>query len=113
MKSGLKDHLSLVSFFNELGLHLMDTYLIVLIAVQEICESNLEIQDENLIDELHKAIILMYSQRLITQLQSCLKVTIETALSRYVKFDFLVKKDRYNMDGGSIAYYSSPNKHKL
>jgi hypothetical protein len=102
----------LVSYFARLGQHLFDTYLIVSIAVLEMCESNIEIQEENLVNELHKCIIVMHSQNLISQPQSCLKIIIQTALSRYVKLDLLVNKSHYNKDGGKIAYYSCPNKNK-
>jgi len=43
-----------------MGLYMMDTYLIVLMAVQEICNGNYEVREENLITELHTAIITMH-----------------------------------------------------
>jgi len=39
---------------------MMDTYMIVLMAVAEICNGNYEILEENLINELHKTIITMH-----------------------------------------------------
>lgn len=68
--------LSLIKFFNNMGLHLMDTYLVGIIAVMEICNLNCEVLEDNLVNELHKAIITMHSQTLIAQLHSCLKETI-------------------------------------
>lgn len=38
------EQLSLVSFFNKLGLHLMDTYLVVAMAAMEICIGGYEIR---------------------------------------------------------------------
>lgn len=38
------EQLSLVSFFNKLGLHLMDTYLVVAMAAMEICTGGYEIR---------------------------------------------------------------------
>lgn len=53
--------MSLISFFNKLGLHLTETYLIVLMAASEICNGGYEVQEENLIRELHQLIINMYN----------------------------------------------------
>jgi hypothetical protein len=39
---------------------MMDTYLIVSMAVMEICNSNCEVLRENLVNELHKTIITMH-----------------------------------------------------
>lgn len=71
---------------------MMDTYMIVLMAVAEICNGNYEILEENLINELHKTIITMHGQSLVVNLQSCLKETIGTALARFVSMDLLTSK---------------------
>jgi hypothetical protein len=44
---------------------MIDTYLIVLMAVMEICNGNYELLEENLINELHKTIIMMHDQSLV------------------------------------------------
>lgn len=44
-----------------MGMHLMDTYLICVMAVLEICEGNFEVRDDNLVNELHRMIITMNS----------------------------------------------------
>ena len=54
------DKVSLVSFFNKMGLHMMDTYLIVAMAVMEICNLNYEIEKDKLVNEIHKMIITMH-----------------------------------------------------
>lgn len=43
----------MISFLKEMGLYLLDTYFVVLMAVQEICNSNYVLNEENLIKELH------------------------------------------------------------
>jgi len=107
--------LSLVSFFNKMGLHMMDTYLIVSMAVMEICNRNCEVLQENLVNELHKTIITMHGQSLLQNLQSCLKETITTALSRMVSLHLLVSKNYPVQNGGQQTYVSSPiaNKAKI
>lgn len=74
-----------VNFFNKMGQHLMDTYFVVLMAIMEICNGGLEVLEENLVNELHKMLITMTNQGLVLNLQSCLKETIMTALSRFYK----------------------------
>lgn len=73
-------------------MHLMDTYLAVLMAIMEICNGGLEVLDTNLIKELHKMLIEMTNQGLVLNLQSCLKETINTALSRYYKMGLVEQK---------------------
>lgn len=51
---------TLITFFKNLGLHLMDTYLIVLMSIQEICEAQIEVKEDNLVRELHKIVIKMH-----------------------------------------------------
>ena len=114
-KSGVEKPISLVSFFNKLSLHLIDTYLIVIMSVMDICLNNYEIREDNLINELHQMIITMHSQNLITQLHSCLKETIATALASYLKHGLLVSKSHTNQNGGVMINYTSPvsNKPKI
>ena len=109
------DKVSLVSFFNKMGLHMMDTYLIVAMAVMEICNLNYEIEKDNLVNEIHKMIITMHGQSLIFNLQSCLKETISTALSRFVSLNLLVSKSHPVQNGGHTTYINSPiaNKPKI
>lgn len=70
----------------------MDTYLIVIMSIMDICMNNHEIRENNLINELHQMIQTMHSQNLISQLNSCLKETIATALASYVKQGILMSK---------------------
>lgn len=74
----------------------MDTYLFVGMAVMEICNSNHEIRENELVYELHQMIIKMHSQNLLTQLHSCLKETIKTALVRYTQLGMLVYRSYPN-----------------
>jgi hypothetical protein len=83
----------MMSFLREMGLYLLDTYFVVLMAVQEICNSNYVINEENLIRELHEAIKTMHSDSLIPHLQSSFKETIATAFGRFVTLGLLEKKN--------------------
>ena len=74
---------SIFNFMNELGSHILDTYLIVLIAMDGIIQGNLVVKEKNLIECMHFAIIDMYNENMLLSLQSCLQVTIKTALHRF------------------------------
>ena len=62
------NNFSIINFLNNMGLYLLDTYFVVLMAAQEICNSNYVLREENLINELHEAIKTMHSDSLIPQL---------------------------------------------
>ena len=64
--------------------YLADTYLIVLIAVQEMNSANYRIKLANLVQQLHEIIKEMHIQNLVLHLNSCLKETIYSAIGRYI-----------------------------
>ena len=47
---------SYIGFFNSVGDYLNDTYLLVLMAIEDICLGNYVLKQENLVTELHDAI---------------------------------------------------------
>lgn len=56
--------------------YLFDTYQLVSLAVLEICDGNLLVNETRLVKELHQAILGLFSDNLIRELMSCLKVVI-------------------------------------
>ena len=62
---------------------MFDAYLIVLSALEAICEANHVVNETKLVNELHASTIQMYDDNLIKELPSCLKELIETALRRF------------------------------
>lgn len=62
----------MIQFMNELGSHMVDTYLIVLIGLESIIQKNMVVKEKNLIESIHLAIIDMYNEGLIPSLQACL-----------------------------------------
>jgi len=59
---------SMINFLKELSHHIMDTYLVVLIALDGIISGNMVIKEKNLIESLHFAIIDMYNENLLPSL---------------------------------------------
>lgn len=63
----------LLNYFNRTSQFVFDAYLIVLSALEAICEANLVVNETKLVNELHASIIQMYDDNLIKELPSCLK----------------------------------------
>lgn len=99
---------SLINHFGSMGQSMVDTYLIVLIAVQEMCNNNFVVIKDNLVGELHNEIKYMHSLGLLQQLQSCNKETIGTALDRFVKLKHLEDKSYPTKKGTKVSYLQSP-----
>ena len=93
-------------FLNDLGSHILDTYMIVLMGLDGIIQGNMVIKEKNLIEGLHYAIIDMYNENLVPALQSCLRVTIKTALHRFAEKKMITISTYLNANGSRVAYFS-------
>ena len=80
---------SYIKCFGSMLNHLVDSYQIVLMAVSEVCTLNYIVKEDNLVKELHQAILSMFNVNLIPQLMSCLEAIIYTALNRYTSLGLL------------------------
>ena len=97
---------SMLGLLNELAGHVLDTYMIVLIALDGIIQGNMVIQEKNLIESIHFAIIDMYNENLITHLHSCQQITIKTALARFAALDMVKMQTYLNANGSRVTYFS-------
>jgi len=101
---------SLVIFLQALGQNIFDTYLVVLIALDEIIQGNHVVKEKALIEQLHFAIIDMHNENMLPSLQSCLQVTIATALHRFVSLG-MIDHQTFRVENGSrITYISGSTK---
>lgn len=103
---------SMINFLKDMGLYLLDTYFVVLMAVQEICNANYVVNWGNLIRELHNEIKMMHRDSMIPNLQSCFKETISTALGRFVRLGLLEQKKHTTQSGSKTSFVSSPISNK-
>ena len=74
---------TLIDFFSQLILPLIDTYLITLTTIEQLSGKNLVIKLKTLVNELHVGIKRLYSKGSIPFLHSCLKETIMTSIDRF------------------------------
>jgi len=95
---------TLLDFFSKLILPFMDTYLITLATIEQICGKNLVIKQKTIITELHVGIKSCYSQGLIPMLHSCIKETILTALSRFSELGLLETTSYLTKKGNSTVF---------
>lgn len=79
----------LLDWFSGLLVPLIDTYLITLMAIEQICGKNLVLKFTKLQKELHYCIKKLYNMQVIPGLHSCLKEIIQTALERFAEMDFI------------------------
>ena len=100
-------------FLNELNSHVYDTYLIVLIAIEEIIQTNVMVKERNLIEALHFAIISMYNENLLPSLQACHQRSIETALHHFAALNMITRQTYRLENGSSISYMSGSPEQQL
>ena len=93
---------SYVDYFTQMGSYLIDTYSIALLAVIAICDGNHILRKMNLIDNLHEKIIELHEDSYVQSLNSCLKESINNALSRFVSLGLLDSKS-YQGSHGAVT----------
>ena len=98
--------ISLIHFFSELGSHILDTYLVVLLALDAIIQGNIVVKEKSLIESIHFAIIDMYNDNLLPSLQTCLQETIKTAIHRFADLKMINKQTYLNQNGSRVSYIS-------
>lgn len=101
---------SVINFLDELHTNVYDTYLVVLIALDDIIQGNNVIKEKNLIEQLHFAIIEMHNDNVLPSLQSCLQVTIKTAIHRFASLGMVDLQTYRQENGARISYVSGSPK---
>ena len=85
---------------------MLDTYLIMLIALDCVIQGNHVVKEQNLIESTHFAIIDMYNENLIPSLQACLQVTLKNALHRFAELGIITLTTYLNENGSRVSYVS-------
>jgi len=88
---------------------LIDTYLITLASVEQLCGKNLVLKQKTLVKELHLSMKYLYSQGCLPMLHSCIKETILTALSRFVEMGLLENTSFLTKKGNSTLFLRCPS----
>ena len=93
----------------KLVIPLIDTYLVVLIAIDYICGKNMVLNQKTLTKELHSAFKTLYTENeTIPYLSSCIKEIVKTAIERYNEAGFIENKCYASNAGDRTSYITSP-----
>ena len=96
----------IVSFLADLGNYMLNSYLIVLCALEAKIQGKSTNQEQILIDCLHSATYSLNKEGQIGDLQSCLRTTIRTALCSFAEQGLITKQNTWNSDGTRDVFYS-------
>jgi len=70
----------------------LDSYLLILFAIEQICGKNIIVKCKSLVKELHQTAIDLYEDRILPHLHSCLKEILYTALERFEQLNLIEVK---------------------
>ena len=98
----------LLHYLDRMGHFAGNAYLIVLFALEDICEANHVINETKLINELHQATLQMYYDNIIKEMPSCLKELFQTALRRFDEMDVAEIKGYTTHEGSQMSFVSCP-----
>ena len=101
---------STLKYGAHLVIPLIDTYLVVLLSIDQICGKNIVLNLKTLIKELHIAFKTLYTEeQMIPYLSSCIKELSKTAIDRYIEMGFLTRQNYLGNTGSNTSYISSPS----
>lgn len=103
---------TLLDFFSNLIHPLVDTYLVTLTAIDQICGKNLVLSKKKFVTELHNCIKALFSTKVLTHLHSCLNEIIETAIERFSQMGFLEMRAYVTKNGSTTVYLQCPAESK-
>lgn len=67
----------------------LDTYLIVLLAMERLCGTNKVQRLKHLVRELHVSIKNLFEQEVVTFLHSCLEDNIQACIHRFAELELI------------------------
>lgn len=105
-----KEIMNQLKYFRELLQNLVDSYYVVLVAVNEMMEKGIFFQLNQIVSNLHSSIQEMYYQGSLRFLNSCLIETINNAFERFEKLG-IIKIENFEQvseEGPAVIYVKAP-----
>jgi hypothetical protein len=96
--------LELTDFFCQIMQSFLDTYMVTLLAIEQLCGKNITLKEDKFVKELHVALKHLYQERAIPYLHSCLQEIIRNSLSRYSQMG-IVSVRAYSNKKGSLTQF--------
>ena len=75
--------LELTDFFCQIMQSFLDTYMVTLLTIEQLCGKNITLKEDKIVKEIHIALKHLYEERAVPYLHSCLQEIIRNSLSRY------------------------------
>jgi hypothetical protein len=97
-----------LKFFKELIHSLVDTYLLTLLAIEQINGKPMVLPIRKLIRELHATAKDLYTEGQLPDLHSCLMEVIQTSLRRFEKMGFITMRSFTSKKGSMNTFIQSP-----
>jgi len=85
----------------------MDTYLIVLLTIEQICGKHIILKQKLFVQELHVVIKHLYTAKTIPNLHSCIDEIITTSLLRFEQMKLLEVTSYSNKNGSNTNFLLS------
>ena len=101
-----------LSLFFKMCQVFMDTYLLVLMTLEQICGKHIIIKQKMLILELHQSIKHLYTDKILPNLHSCLDEILQTAILRYEQMDYVQVQSYGNKQGSKTNFIMSGDEAK-
>lgn len=102
------EKLPILKLFSEMCQVFVDTYLIVLMTLEQICGKHIIVKQKMLIYELHQCIKHLYTDGQLPHLHSCLDEILHTSILRYEQMGF-VQVNSYSNNKGSKTNFLMSN----
>ena len=97
-----------LEFFVQLTEGLLDTYLIVLLSVEQLCGRPMVIPFKELVTEMHASMKDLHHEDVIPHLHSCLTEVIRTSFSRFEQLKFIEMRTYPDKKGTPTIFVQSP-----
>jgi len=99
-----RENNGILEFWSCMAQVYVDSYLVVLMALEYISGRNIIVKKKHIVYNLRKAIKMLYADKIVTHVHSCIAELLHTALSKYSLMK-LVEINSYGNKKGSTTPY--------
>lgn len=97
----------MLDFFSQIMRSYIDTYYVVLVALEQMCGRQMILKVKKMVQELHQAIKMLYADGVVPDLHSCLKEIVNTAIDRFASLKLLELRSYSSRKHGAQSEFMS------
>ena len=101
-----------MNFFYEIGFYLLETYHVVLFAIELMRSKNLRVNMDKLVEQIHEALKELHNIQVLKNLHACLDETVRLSLTQYGSLGLAQIQIFTNADGTRNTFISVPEESK-